>query len=303
MDRLTAFEVAVLRELPFKSIALPFGGNGHLGWRLKMLGKQIHTNDIRQAETCQSIALVENNGFVLGASQIDALLSAARDASEDETLDVNAGLGPWFTPTEARWMEGFRRAVLMNSDRILQALAMSLGLRLGDYWLSFDDEAKALRPSLEEAAIELSTRLNLAVDNHQTNTAACMDPRNFVVQAQADLVYVALPGITPANPSATSSWREIWASGEPDAPARLAKQQHGTFGGRFLSRTEYKTAVKKFFNRLRHFSQWSVSMTDRHPLSPEELGDLLKEMRPVTKTYSKDVSECPPGGVEHIVVF
>jgi hypothetical protein len=303
MAGLTAFEIAVLRELDFKTIALPFGGDGKLGWRLKMLGRQVHTNDFRQAETCQAIALVENNGFILGATQIDAMLCAARDDAEDETAPYNGGLLRWFTPTEARWFEGFRRAVLENEDRMVQALAMTLGLRLGDYWLSFDEESKPLRPSLEDAAVELSTRFNLAVDNHRSNTAACFDARQFIVQAQADLLYAALPDFAPLDANRPDAWREIWTSGEPDVWADLAKRQHGTFGGRFLSKTEYKATVKAFFRRARHFNQWAVSISGRHPLTPGDLADCLADLRPSVKTYSKDVSECPPGGAQHIVVF
>lgn len=303
MAGLTAFEIAVLRELDFKTIALPFGGDGRLGWRLKMLGRQVHTNDFRQAETCQAIALVENNGFILGAAQIDAILGAAGNAAEDETAPLNAGLLRWFTPTEARWLEGFRLAVLENEDRMTQALAMTLGLRLGDYWLSFDEESKPLRPSLEDAAVELSTRSNLAVDNHRSNTAACLDPRQFVVQAQADLLYVALPEFPPLDANHPDAWREIWASGEADVWTALAKRQQGTFGGRFLSKSDYKATVKAFFRRVRHFGTWAVALSDRHPVTPDELVECLSDMRPQVKTYSKDVSECPPGGVEHIVVF
>lgn len=303
MAGLTAFEIAVLRELDFKTIALPFGGDGRLGWRLKMLGRQVHTNDFRQAETCQAIALVENNGFMLGAAQIDAILCAASDAGENENAPFNPGLLSRFTPTEARWFEGFRLAVLENEDRMTQALAMTLGLRLGDYWLSFDKEAQAIRPSLEDAAVDLSTRLNLAVENHRSNTAACLDPRQFVVQAQADLLYVALPEFAPKDAGHPDAWREIWASGEPDAWSSLARRQQGTFGGRFLSKSDYKATVKAFFRRVRHIGTWAVALSDRHPIKPDELAECLSDMRPQVKTYSKDVSECPPGGVEHIVVF
>lgn len=303
MAGLMAFEIAVLRELDFRTIALPFGGDGRLGWRLKMLGRQVHTNDFRQAETCQAIALVENNGFILGAAQIDAILCAAENAAENENAPLNPGLLSRFSPTEARWFEGFRLAVLENEDRMTQALAMTLGLRLGDYWLSFDDESKPLRPSIEDAAVELSTRSNLAVDNHRSNTAACLDPRQFVVQAQADLLYAALPAFAPLDATRPESWREIWASGEPDVWTSLAKRQQGTFGGCFLSKSDYKTAVKAFFRRVRHFGKWAIALSDHHPIKPEELVECLSDLRPQVKTYSKDVSECPPGGVEHIVVF
>jgi hypothetical protein len=304
MAGLTAFEVAVLREVNFASLAIPFGGDGRLAWRLKMLGKRVFTNDIQQSKTCRAIAAAENNGLTLNAALLDTLLAAAHDAAEDPDFPINGGLLRWFAPSEARWLEGFRQAALAMPERIVQALAMSLGLRLGDYRLAFDETARELRRPLEDVAIELSPRLNLAVDNRQANAASNLDARQFVFQAQADAVYVRFPAFEALDRAerAPEGWREVWTSGSPAIWRTITLHQRGTFGGRFLTRSDYQTAVASFLKRLDSFPQWIISASQSPAMTLEELTGHVERCRPVERTFTKDAGECAPGLTQYILI-
>ncbi len=290
---LLGFEVAALRESSFQSIALPFGGDGALGWRLKLLGKQVFSNDPRQAETCLAIASVENNGYILTAAMADAWLSAARDAAENPDFPFNPALRRWFPPPQARWLAGFRQAVIQNADRITQALGMSLGLYLGDYWLAFDPSSADLRQTLEETAIEALARINRAVDNQRANQATCLPAQAFAVQTAADLAYVRLPPLAAHDHLAShrDGWREPWVSDSPLALAELTQAQAGSFGGRLASRREYRAALRSLLRRMPHFAQWAIGFS--HEAAPDD--DLLAEIsgfRQIVKVLTKPAQEC-----------
>ena len=290
---LLGFEVAALQKEPFHSIALPFGGDGSLGWRLKLLGKQVLTNDPRQAETCRAIATVENNGYVLTASQVDAWLGAARDAAQDDATPINPALTRWLPLPHVRWLAGLRQAVLQTPDRIIQALGMSLGLYLGDYWLGFDASVRHLCQSLEEAAIEALPRLNRAVDNRLDNQATCLPAHVFAVQTAADVVYLRLPPLAPYDhvTGHRDGWREIWVSHHPDALGSLTRAHAGRFGGYLTSRREYRAALRSLLRRLPHFPRWLIGFA--HEAEPPR--DLLEEIsafRPITEVATKAAGEC-----------
>lgn len=287
------FETAALQTLSFETIALPFGGDGALGWRLKLMGKRVFTNDARQAETCPAIAAVENNGYVLTASQVDAWLQAARDAEENVALPYNAALCRWFTPSQARWLAGFRRAVLSSPDRVTQALGMSLGLHLGDYQLAFDSSTAHLRRTFEETVIGALGRVNRVIDNGLTNQASCLPAHVFAVQNTADVVYVRLPPPTPYDQALhhRDGWREVWVADTPDALAQLTQAHAGRFGGRLTSRREYLAALRSLLRRLPHFPQWVIGCV--HEAQPPD--DILSEIsrfRPIVKVLTKPADAC-----------
>jgi hypothetical protein len=290
---LLGFELAALQKEPFHSIALPFGGDGSLGWRLKLLGKQVLTNDPRQAETCRAIAAVENNGYVLTASQVDAWLGAARDAAQDEATLINPALTRWLPLPQVRWLAGLRQAVLQTPDRMTQALGMSLGLYLGDYWLGFDASVRHMCQSLEEAAIEALPRLNCAVDNRLTNQATCLPAHVFAVQTAADVVYLRLPPLAPYSHAVQhrDGWREVWVSNHPNPLLPLTLAHAGRFGGYLTSRREYRAALRSLLRRLSHFPRWLIGFAHESE-PPRDLLEEISAFRPITEVVTKLAGEC-----------
>ncbi|MCS7079777.1 MAG: HD domain-containing protein [Chloracidobacterium sp.] len=287
------FELAALQTLSFQSIALPYGGDGSLGWRLKLLGKQVFSNDARQAEACLAVAAVENNGYVLTASQVDAWLQAARDAEANPDFPYNPALRQWFNPAAARWLAGFRQAVLRAADRVTQALGVSLGLHLGDYWLAFDPSVERLRQTFEDAAIEALARVNCVIDNGLANQATCLPAHVFVVQTTADVIYLRLPSPTPYDQALyyRDGWRELWVRDAPDALVQLTLAHTGRFGGRLASRREYLAALRSLLRRLAHFPQWVIGCAHEAQL-PDDLLAEISRFRPVARVLTKTADAC-----------
>ncbi len=287
------FEVAALQTLAFQSIALPYGGDGALGWQLKLLGKQVFSNDVRQAETCLAIAAVENNGYALTASQVDAWLQAARQAETDPTFLYNASLLRWFTPAQARWLAGFRKAVLGHPDRLTQALGMSLGLHLGDYQLAFDPSVRHLRRTFEETVVEALARVNRVIDNQLANQASCLPAHVFAVQTAADVVYVRLPAPTTYDQALhhQAGWRELWVSDAPDRLVQLTHSHAGHFGGYLTSRREYVAALRALLRHLPHFRQWVIGCLHEAQL-PADILAAVSRFRRITKVLTKSTGAC-----------
>ncbi|MGQ9896210.1 MAG: HD-GYP domain-containing protein [Acidobacteriota bacterium] len=290
---LLGFEVAALQKEPFHSIALPFGDDGSLGWRLKLLGKQVVTNDPRQAETYRAIAVVENNGYILTASQVDTWLSAAHDAAQNDATPITPALTQWLPLPQVRWLAGLRQAILQTPERITRALGMSLGLYLGDYWLGFDIAARHLCQTLEEAAIEALPRLNRAVDNRLGNQATCLPAHVFVLQTVADAVYLRLPPPAPYDHTLRhrDGWRETWVSNHPGALTQLALTHNGCFGGYLTSRREYRAALRFLLRRLPHFPRWIISFTHESE-PPRDLLEEISTFRAITEVVTKSAGEC-----------
>lgn len=303
MSGLMGFEMGVLRSLPGQSVAIAFGGEGKLGWHLKVLGKRVFTNDLRQAATWQAIGLVENNGFILSASTAEMLLDAANEYLKTGELR-NQGLLKWFPKSQACWLEGFRDAVIRLEDRPLQGLALTLGQRLGDYWLSFDEQTQSLRRDMEDIVPELLIEMRLAVDNRQENRATNFDAHHFVIQVQSDVVYARFPSPQPLlkHQKKPWGWSEVWVNERSDVWEVLTFNQRGRFGGHLLTKSKYHDTVRSFLKRLKHFPCWALSTTQPGSLTLDELTSLIDEFRPIDKVFSKDVSDFTNGFTQYIVV-
>lgn len=305
MSRLLGFEVSVLRQLPGETVAIPFGRDGRLGWYLKLSGKRVFSNDLRQSASWQAVGKVENNGYVLSAVEIQQLLDEA-DAFVQQTQGTpeNQRLLGWFAPTQAAWLDGYRKAALTLDDRSLRGLALTLGQRIGEYWRSFDSQTHHLQLPIDDVLSHFLDELHQVVDNRRENLATNLDAHQFVIQVHADLVYAHLPSAKPlaVQSQRPDGWTEVWITGNPDIWETLTASQRNRFGGQLMTRTKYREVVKGFLKRLRHFPGWVISVNQPGPLSTEEMVQLIEEHRPVEKIYSKDATEFLDGFTQHLIV-
>ncbi|MBX7220907.1 MAG: hypothetical protein K1Y36_13230 [Blastocatellia bacterium] len=303
MRSLLGFEVSVLRRLEGESIAIAFGGEGKLAWHLKLLGKRVMSNDLCQATTWQAIGSVENNGFLLSASACELLVEAANTYQEQHELR-NQKLLDWFPLAQACWLEGYRDAVLKLGDRPIQGLAFTLGLRLGEYWLSFERETESLRRSWDDVIPEVLMQLQAVIDNRRENLVLNLDAHQFALQVKANVFYAHLPSgkslLTHLHQK--WGWQEIWLSGDPQIWERMALAQRGRFGGQLQTRSAYKETTRSLCKRLRAFPQWAIGVTQPGPLSLDETIHIIEEFRRVDKIYTKDVGEFLDGNAQQIIV-
>src|SRR5690242_11514733 len=136
-----SFELGVLRRLRFASVALPFTGEPEMAWHLKSWKVRVASNDPMLWSFTKATALVENHGEQLSETDLEALLD---DAYVPRDKLDNPALLKWFNEADAWWFDNVR----FNAEQLgpfKRALALTAGMMVGDYVLSFNDETRSLR--------------------------------------------------------------------------------------------------------------------------------------------------------------
>jgi hypothetical protein len=293
---LLGFEASVLRQITFRSIAVAFSGGTRLDWYLRAWGKHILSNDPRAWASAVSKATIQAKS-PLDESRIVRLLE---DVYVPGTWLRNGALSRWFSETDSWWLDNLRRNIEAVDDEIVQAQALSLGLQVGDYALSFEDETRELKRPLTAVFWQLAGRGFSDPEGHPNNQVFCMPAREFILRAHADLLYLDLPAAhaEQAGSEARARWRECWVTGRETTDAddllRLTTIPQ--------SKQAYLAMVDRLLRAAAHIRTWAIGYQEIGLASAHEISDLIKEHRPVTATYSKDLTEVAGGLRNYIIV-
>lgn len=293
---LLGFEASVLRQVEFRSIAIPFCGWTRLDLYLKAWGKQILANDPRAWAAAVARAMLESR-TALGEEQIARVLE---DVYVPGVRLANPELRRWFGETDAWWMDNLRRNIESLDDEYGRAQALAVGLMTGDYALSFTDETRELRRPLTTIFWRLAGRALAGPSNHAPSRSANLPVEEFLRQARADLLYLSLPAAhtLQAGAEARSEWRETWvrASAMPEANdlRRLTTAPQ--------SKHAYLAMIDRLLRAASHLRTWAIGYQEIGLTSAAEITELIQEHRPVRATYSKDLTEVAGGLRNYIIV-
>ena len=287
------FELSVLRRFKFSSIALPFTGEPEICVQLKRWKVRVAANDPMVWAFTKAMALVENSSERLTEEVLESILEDAYVPRE--RLD-NPTLLNWFNETDAWWLDNVR----FNAERLVnpykRALALTLGIMVGDYVLSFGEETRHLREPLS-----LSRVFRLFVetlpsphDNSLRSKATNQDVHTFVAErAQTDLLFLRLPVSVNPQPRQQSFfvWREEWLQGGNDFWSDMEKARAGRLGSRVQSKQQYLGFVEDLLRTASHIPAWAVAHTENGFISSEELVEKIGKVRRVEAIYTKDFSD------------
>lgn len=287
-----AFELGVLRRLNFSSVALPFTGEAQIALHLKTWKIRVTANDPMIWSYTKAAALLENNSDLLNDEDLSTLLDDAyvpRDKLDNSTLLK------WFNEVDAWWFDNVR----FNAERLgpaKRALALTAGMMVGDYVLSFNDETRHLREplSLSKVFNQMLECIPLANDSSQRNRSSNQDVRSFVAeQNQTDLMFLRLPvpvtQTTLSDP--LSTWREEWLRGGDDFWLDLEKERVSRLGSRVQSKQQYLGLVEDLLRTASHIPVWAIAHTENGFISNDELVEKVSLVRKVDAIYSKDFSD------------
>ena len=283
-----AFELGVLRRLQFRSVADPFAGESATAAYLKRWGARVAANDAAQWAWTRARARVENNTESLDDADVEAVLE---DAYVPRHRLYNGALRRWFGETDAWWFDNVRA----NAERLApakRALALDLGMAVGDYALSFDEETRELRQPLSRVFTRLRDATPAPFNNRQQNTAANKDARDFVSREQVELLFLRLP--RPSRRDARDSawaWREEWVRGGGDFWDDFERSREGRLGGRAEARRQYLRHVEDLLDAASHLPAWAVAYADDGFLPTEELVEAVGRLRRVGTVYTIDFTE------------
>jgi len=288
-----AFELNVLRRLKFKSVALPLSGEPHLGMQLKRWGVRVAANDPFIWAFTKATALIENPSLRLEEADFEVVLEDAY--APREKLD-NSALSKWFNETDAWWFDNVR----FNAERLEQphkrATALTLGMMVGDYVLSFDKQTLQMREplSLPKVFREMEGLLPQPYDNSFINRSSNRDLRSFVAERQhTDLLFLRLPPpvvqVEPAR--GLSSWREEWLQGGDHFWNEFDRRRAGRLGAPVQSKQQYLGFVEDLLRTASHIPSWAIAHTENGFISGEELMETVGRIRRVEAVYVKDFSD------------
>jgi len=287
------FELSVLRRFKFSSIALPFTGEPEICVQLKRWKVRVAANDPMVWAFTKAMALVENNSERLSAEELDSILEDAYVPRE--RLD-NPTLLKWFNETDAWWFDNVR----FNAERLVnpytRALALTLGVMVGDYVLSFSEETRHLREPLSLSRVFrlLVETLPSPHDNSLRSKATNQDVHTFVAErAHTDLLFLRLPVPVQPPPAQQSflAWREEWLRGGNDFWSDLEKARAGRLGSRVQSKQQYLGFVEDLLHVAAHIPAWAIAHTENGFISNDELVETIGRVRKVDAVYSKDFSD------------
>ena len=290
---LLGFQASVLRQLEFRSIAIPYWSEARLDWYLKAWGKVIFANDPRQWAGIVARANVEATEPL----SEDAITRILEEVYVPRVRLTNPGLRQWFGETDAWWMDNLRQNIELLDDQLVRAQAVTLGLQTGDYALSFDNDTLELRRPLTTVFWRLAGRSFVGPAGHPHNRSFNQPAEDFIRHARADLCYLRCPASHSqrGGAEARSEWREAWVRGadsEDGAKDAAAPQ----------SRQSYLAMLERLLRPASNFKLWAVEYQEPDLASAQDIIELIKEYRPVKATYSKDVTEVAGGLRSSIIV-
>jgi hypothetical protein len=287
------FELSVLRRLKFSSVALPFTGEPNVCLQLKRWKVRVAANDPMSWAFTKATALVENSAEQLSEDEIEAIIE---DAYVPRDRLDNPSLLNWFNDTDAWWFDNVR----FNAERLgapyKRAVALTLGMMVGDYVLSFGEDSRHLREplSLSRVLKRMAELIPYPQDNSLRSKATNQDVRAFVAERRhTDLLFLRLPVPVQPQPAQQTSlgWREEWLQGRDDFWNDLEKTWAGKLGSSVQSKQQYLGFVEDLLHTAAHIPAWAIAHTENGFISSEELVETVSRVRKVDAVYSKDFSD------------
>lgn len=286
-----AFELNILRRLKYNSVALPFTGDPTLGVSLKRWGASVAANDILQSAWTRNVARIQNNRELLTEEMVAAVLE---DAYVPRHRLYNAALRNWFNETDAWWFDNVRENTERLESPILRAVALELGMLVGDYVLSFDEQTLELRQPLTQVFRRLWSTLPPLVNNVKNNVCTSKEAREFMAESLSDLMFLRLPRAHNASIRKSlgwTAWREDWVRGGDSFWDALERQQAGRLGTHVETKYQYLKLVEDLLQTASHLSKWAISHVEDGFISTHELIETVNRVRRVETIYTKDFSE------------
>jgi len=290
---LLGFQVSVLRQMDFRCVALPICGSGDLAWYFAALGKQVLSNDPRPWAALAGRAAIDSQ-----ALDDEQVLRILQDTYIPGARMSNPELRRWFGEADAWWLDNLHSKAM--ADAAIQDQVLMLGMRAGDYALSFTNSTSELKRPLTVIFRELAAGSLGRLASHPYNRAYNRPIQEFLRDARADLMYLNLPPGQAEfkGPSDGRSWRDVWVG----AKATDVAEDFSQLVTLPQSKRAYLERLDRILASAARIRKWAIECRDIGLASARDISDLLKAHRAIQATYSKDVTEVPGGQRNYIMV-
>jgi len=286
-----AFELNVLRRLKFASAAIPFTGETQLGAYLKRWNVRVVANDSMQSAWTKAVAAIQNNAENLSDDEINTVLE---DAYVPGYRLQNSALRRWFNETDSWWFDNIRRNIEKLSSPIAKAIALSIGMSVGDYVLSFAEETLELRQPLSNVYRRLWSIFPEPVNNGQNNTCHNKIVNEFIAENYLDLMFLRLPTThiqSQQTRFGTAAWREEWLRGGNDFWSDAEAANAGRLGTLIETKSQYLHLLEETLQTASHIPAWTIAHVEDGFISTQEIAEAVGRIRRVDTIFTKDFSE------------
>jgi len=297
------FELSVLRHLKFRSVALPLAGEPSLGHYLKRWQARVSANDPAQWAWTKSQAFIENNCETLTEQDVAIVLE---DAYVPRNYFRNPTLLTWFNETDAWWFDNVRANADRLSSPFKRALALSLGMSVGDYVFSFNLDTRDLRQplSLSNVFHRLWHTLTPPVNNLRKNMSSNRSARAFLAETQeTDLLFLRLLRPTRSTDSRNArvlTWREEWLRQAKGFWSEIAKDRNGKLDSYVETKEQYLSMIEDLMHTAAHLPLWAIEAVSDGFVSTDELVECVGNARKIDAIYKKDFSELL--GIQAVII-
>ncbi len=286
-----AFELNVLRRLKFTSAILPFTNEPNLGVYLKRWAVRVLANDLTQSAWTKAVAVIQNNAEKLSDEDVNSILE---DAYVPRYRLQNESLKKWFNETDAWWFDNVRNNIEKLSSPVAQAIALSVGMSVGDYLLSFDKETLELRQPLSNVFRRLWSVSPEPVNNGQNNACQNKNANDFIAENYMDLIFLRLPSAhnqSQQNYLGWTAWREEWLRFGDNFWSDLEKAQAGRLGTLIETKSQYLRLVEETLRTASHIPAWAIAHVEDGFISTQDIVETIGQIRRVDTIFTKDFSE------------
>ena len=295
-----AFELSILKRLKFESIGLPFAGEPNLGVYLKRSDIKIAANDLLPSAYAKSLAQIQNNGENLSEEDVAAILE---DVYVPHYRLQNQALRGWFGETDAWWFDNVRQNIEKITSPTLKAIALNIGLNVGDYVFSFDEETLELRQPLSSVFRRFWSVQPAAVNNGQNNTCTNKTAKAFAAENYADLLFLRLPQIRNKDLKSSlgwMAWREEWIRGGDYFWEDMEEKQTGNLGTHVETKSQYLKLVEDFLKTASNIKTWAIAHAEDGFITTQDIVETIGKTRRVDTIYTKDFTELT--GVKAVII-
>lgn len=286
-----AFELNVLRRLKFRSAALPFAGDPELGAYLKRSDARVLANDLTHAGWTKAVAAIQNNAEKLSDEDVNIVVE---DAYVPHHRLQNPVLKNWFNETDSWWFDNVRTNIEKLASPIARAVALSLGMKVGDYVFSFTEETLELRQPLSNVFRRLWSTLPEPVNNGQNNTCSNLTAHEFLAENYADLMFLRLPRAGNHSLRAflgKAAWREEWLRGGDDFWNDLEAEQANRLGAAVETKSQYLHLLEDILRTASNIPTWAIAHVDDGFVSTRDVVESIGRVRRVDTIFTKDFTE------------
>jgi hypothetical protein len=286
-----AFELNVLRRLKFNSIAIPFTGEASLGTYLKRWNVRIVANDLLTWSWTSAVANIQNNHEIMTENELELVL---QDAYVPRYRLQNQSLRNWFNETDSWWFDNVRQNIERISSPVVKAIALSLGMAIGDYVLSFDEETLELRQPLSTVYKRLWSSQLDPINNNQNNLCTNRIGYEFLAENYTDLMFLRLPRVNNLdlkNSLGFMAWREEWIRRNDKFWNELEESQVGRLGTHVETKFQYLKLVEEILRTASHIPMWAISHVEDGFITTQDIVETISKIRKVDSIFTKDFSE------------